>query len=378
MADGETVSACLITKNEAVRLKDCFSSLAGRVDEIVVVDTGSTDDTVEIAKQAGAIILHQPWNDDFSAPRNLGLEAATGDWILSIDADERLEAPGTGSIASLLAGKQASAARVRLQPTIGSTDYSELRLFRNDPRIRFEQIIHERVVEAVRRVCEADGTEVAPALDIRLLHVGYEGNQDHKHARNLPMLRKAVKRNPERLYCWFHLGVTLEALGQRDEATISLRHAMGQAEAGNFREDIKIAVLCCQSLAGIAMKMQNPSEALRICEHGLKLSPVNYALQWCRARAMLELQQPDDVVKILREIVKINPEEFFDPETSFQKSIFREDSYGLLGSAYFMMDRFEDAEACFQLAVDHSGGDQEYVAKAALSSARAKACVTQD
>ncbi len=370
MADGDTISACLITKNEAGRIADCFSSLVGRVDEIVVVDTGSTDRTIEIAKQAGATILHHPWDDDFSAPRNFGLEAATSDWILCIDADERLAAPGTGSIASLLPGKQASAARLRLQPTLGSTDYSELRLFRNDPRIRFEQIIHERVVEAVRRVCEVDGTKVASALDIRLLHVGYEGNQDHKHARNLPLLRKAVKRNPERVYCWFHLGVTLEALGQRDEAVTSLQHAIAQAEAGNIRDDLKIAVLCCQSLAGIAMNMRNPSEALRISDHGLKLRPANHALQWCRARALIELQRPEEAVRILQKIIKIDPEEFFDPETSFQKSIFREDSYGLLGSAYFMMNRFHEAEENFRLAAEYTDGDLEFESKAALCRAR--------
>jgi len=369
MADGESISACLITKNEAVRISDCFSSLAGRVDEIVVVDTGSTDETVELAKKAGATILHQQWNDDFSTPRNLGLEAATSDWILYIDADERLVAPGTGSIAELLPDKQASAARLRLQPTIGSTDYAELRLFRNDPRIRFEQIMHERVVEAVRRVCEDDATAIAPALNIRLFHVGYEGNQDHKHARNLPMLRKAITRNPERVYCWFHLSVTLEAIGQRDEAIASFNHAIAQAEAGNIQEELNIAALCCQALAGIAMNMQNPSQALRISDHGLKLKPENFALQWCRARALIELRRPNPAVEILRTVIQIDPEEFFDPETSFQKSLFRQDSYGLLGSAYFMMKQFKEAEKYFQLAADHSDGNLEYVSKAALSRA---------
>lgn len=376
MADRQTISACLITKNEAVRIADCFSSLAGRVDEIIVVDTGSTDETVDMAAKAGATVLHQPWNDDFSTPRNLGLDAAASDWILYIDADERLEAPGTGSIANLLPGKHACAARLKLQPSVGSTDYAELRLFRNDPRIRFEQIMHERVVDCIRRVCEADGTEVALALDVRLRHVGYEGNQDHKHARNLPMLLKAIERNPERVYCRFHLGVTLEAIGHREEAITSLNQALAMAREGNTREELKIAAMCSQALAGIAMNMQNPTKALRISERGLEQQPANPALRWCRARALIELQQPDEAIEILLSIVMIDPEEFFDPDTSFQKSIFRQDSYGLLGSAYFMMNRFTDAEKYFQLAADHSQGELEYVSKAALCRARSTAAKT--
>lgn len=85
-----TISACMIVKNEEKNLPRCLDSIGNLVDEIVVVDTGSTDRTVQIAESYGARIFHSPWRDDFSFHRNESMEHATGDWILRIDADEEL------------------------------------------------------------------------------------------------------------------------------------------------------------------------------------------------------------------------------------------------------------------------------------------------
>src|SRR4029077_18021100 len=84
------LSAAIIVKDEADHLDACLSSLHGLVDEIVVVDTGSTDGSVAVAERHGAVVAHEPWRGDFSAPRNRSLDLATGDWILYIDADERV------------------------------------------------------------------------------------------------------------------------------------------------------------------------------------------------------------------------------------------------------------------------------------------------
>jgi glycosyltransferase involved in cell wall biosynthesis len=89
------VSLCLIAKDEERLLPGCLESVRGVADEIVLVDTGSTDRTRELARAAGAKVLERPWDDDFAAPRNLAAAHATGDWILPLDADERL-APGSG------------------------------------------------------------------------------------------------------------------------------------------------------------------------------------------------------------------------------------------------------------------------------------------
>src|SRR4030066_756382 len=86
-----TISACMIVKNEEKFLAQCLKSIKDAVDEIIIVDTGSTDNTVEIAQSFGAKVYHHPWRNSFSEARNHSLSYATCDWILQIDADEALE-----------------------------------------------------------------------------------------------------------------------------------------------------------------------------------------------------------------------------------------------------------------------------------------------
>src|ERR1700689_1316256 len=99
-----TVSLCVIARNEAANLPGCLGPLVPFVTETIVVDTGSTDATSSIAESFGARVFDFPWCDDFAAARNESLRRATGDWILWMDADDRLDAENTRRLADLLAG----------------------------------------------------------------------------------------------------------------------------------------------------------------------------------------------------------------------------------------------------------------------------------
>src|SRR5262245_26176839 len=103
MSYAPTVSAALIVKNEEHFLPGCLASLERCVDEVVVVDTGSSDASVDIATSAGARLFHHKWENDFAAARNVGLDAVSSDWVLYIDADERLRLPDGGVVADYLA-----------------------------------------------------------------------------------------------------------------------------------------------------------------------------------------------------------------------------------------------------------------------------------
>src|SRR5215469_5490525 len=98
MSAAISIAAAMIVKNEARFLPGCLESLRGRVDDVVIVDTGSDDGTAEIATKAGARLLHHAWNEDFAAARNAGLDVISCDWILYIDADERLRLPDGGTL----------------------------------------------------------------------------------------------------------------------------------------------------------------------------------------------------------------------------------------------------------------------------------------
>ncbi|MBC7541200.1 MAG: glycosyltransferase, partial [Candidatus Sericytochromatia bacterium] len=152
-ASEPTLAACLIVRNEAPFLADCLQSLAG-VDALIVVDTGSADDTVAIATRLGARVAHFSWGDDFAAARNAALALATADWVLAIDADQRL----VGGIAAVRASiRQVGTRDTILCPAICNRDatgqpasrYRSGQLFARVPGRHYVGRIHERVVDAV-------------------------------------------------------------------------------------------------------------------------------------------------------------------------------------------------------------------------------------
>ena len=194
----------MIVRDEAHHITDCLTSLAGVVDEIIVVDTGSSDGTPELACERGASVSHEPWRDDFAAARNKALELCSGEWVLYIDADERVRS-GTGAgLHDLLDDSALGACFVGLVAKSGFRPYREMRLFRADPRVRFRGVIHENIWPALIPYLSATGRRIAQS-ELVLDHVGYEGDQSHKHRRNLPLLLRALEVDPDHVYCWTHL-----------------------------------------------------------------------------------------------------------------------------------------------------------------------------
>ncbi len=148
----------MIVKNEAHNIGACIESFADLVDEIIVTDTGSTDDTVAIAKRMGAKVFHFPWIDHFAAARNESLRHATGEWIFWMDADDRLDAENRARLRRLFAdlpdGKVAYVFKVLCPPKNAGdsgTVVDHVRLFRNLPGLSWEHRIHEQILPALRR-----------------------------------------------------------------------------------------------------------------------------------------------------------------------------------------------------------------------------------
>jgi hypothetical protein len=230
------LTASMIVRDEARCLARCLRSITPLVDEIVVVDTGSVDDTVAIARSFGARVAHRPWDDDFAAARNRALDLATGDWVLYVDADEFLEhGDRTALDVALAEHPDAIALRLLLRSVEGHTPFREYRLWSNRPDIRFRGRIHETVVPDLDRLVAA-GVGTVASVDLRFGHDGYDGDPAVKHARNLPLLRAEIEADPARVYLWFHLGSILLDLGDRPGAreawTTGARWAEAKAERG--------------------------------------------------------------------------------------------------------------------------------------------------
>jgi len=225
------LTLCLIAKNEESMLPGCLESVRGVVDEIVLVDTGSTDRTMDLARAAGATVLERPWDDDFSAPRNLAAEHARGDYILMLDADERL-APGAGKALKAAARRggfhlgmvrlhnatrrDASPAEVVGGAARAGTVMVLPRVFKRADGLAWRGAIHETVGEWLLRT---RGRRVL--LDVDLIHLGYTPDMmvaRAKQQRNIALLRKRVALDGDDITAHGYLALELLEGGQVEEA----------------------------------------------------------------------------------------------------------------------------------------------------------------
>lgn len=192
------ISCAMIVKNESRCLERCLQSVKEMVDEIVVLDTGSTDQTVQIAESLGAKVYHFQWCNDFSAARNEALSHVTGDWVLVVDADEYFTAnfrPQLEAFATKYPNAVAKICQKNLHYQDGEPVYSDTYLTRFFPRgHHYIGVVHEQLNTNKERI----------STDIFVLHDGYVS--DNKVARNLPLLLSALEKSPEDTYLLYQVG----------------------------------------------------------------------------------------------------------------------------------------------------------------------------
>ncbi|HUW64248.1 MAG TPA: glycosyltransferase [Spirochaetia bacterium] len=222
------LSVCLIAKNESVNIERCLNSVRECADEIVLVDTGSSDDTPEIVESMGARVIHTRWTGDFSVARNLSLEAATGDWILFLDCDEELSPESRQELQGVLDNDNYEAYFVIVDNITDKgheLSVPSIRLFRNRPCFRFKGKIHEQIVNSI--LANYGQTSLGQS-DIVVLHHGY-----HPHTTNI---RAKMNRNLEILltygeeekdgFFYYNLGTEYWRLGQREQALENYSQAL--------------------------------------------------------------------------------------------------------------------------------------------------------
>ena len=197
MADPITLSLCLIVRNERANLGTCLSSVRQLVGEIVVVDTGSTDGTQQLATDFGARVIEIPWPGDFSAARNVGLDSARGAWILVLDADESIAPAYADALRRLSSSPPAAAYRftqVGVDSNGREIQMDIVRLFPNRPDVRFQFPIHEQVDPSLARA----GIPIR-ASGIEITHTGYDSPEKAalKRAHYRTIIEESLGKNPE-------------------------------------------------------------------------------------------------------------------------------------------------------------------------------------
>jgi tetratricopeptide (TPR) repeat protein len=262
----------MIVKNEESNLGDCLATAADLVDEIVVVDTGSTDRTKEIAARYGARVFDFTWIDDFAAARNASLEHATGDWIFWLDADDRLDEENRARLKALLAGLTDEKAGYFMKywcpangPKAGTVVFDHLRLFRNDPAARWEYRIHEQIHSTLERL-----SYTIRHSDVTILHLGYqdEATRERKGERNLRLLELENNERPKDPFTLFNLGCTYQEIGRLNDAVSCYRRALRYARPQqSFVRKLYVMLTRAHRQLG------QTGEAMAVCREGRGLNP---------------------------------------------------------------------------------------------------------
>lgn len=232
------LSLCLIARDEEEMLPACLASVRGVADEIVLVDTGSKDRTVALAREAGARVLEHRWNDDFAAPRNLAAAHATGEWLLVLDADERLARPAGAALRGLAGARGFDLGMVRVhnarradapeaEVLSGEARYDRPallpRVIRNTGDVTWRGAVHESVGEWLL----ARGGK-RRALEVDVLHYGYVPGMlvsRAKRERNIALLRKRWAESPDDVTPAGYLALELLEAGEHAQAAEVLDRA---------------------------------------------------------------------------------------------------------------------------------------------------------
>jgi tetratricopeptide (TPR) repeat protein len=271
-----TLSLCMIVKDEEEMLPGCLEPLRGVVDEMIVVDTGSTDRTVEIAESYGATVVHFPWNGSFADARNASIEAASGDWLIYLDADEHMEADDARHLRALLGRTWREGFYLVETNYTGGSDagsavtHMALRVWRNRPQYRFAGRIHEQKTHTMPTYLP----ERFETTRIRVRHYGYLNQRiaaKDKSRRNIQLLEQEAQesRTP---FTDYNLGSEYIVLGDHAAARLHLDRSWAALREQGL-ESVGYAPLLVSRAARARREVGDFDAAVAAVEEGLARFP---------------------------------------------------------------------------------------------------------
>jgi GT2 family glycosyltransferase/2-polyprenyl-3-methyl-5-hydroxy-6-metoxy-1,4-benzoquinol methylase/tetratricopeptide (TPR) repeat protein len=272
----KSVSLCMIVRDNARTIEACLDSIKPWVDEMVVVDTGSQDNTPELARACGARLFEFPWCDDFAAARNESLRHARGEWIFWMDSDDTIDpengrklrrqvdsavgAPVLGYVMQVHCPGDGQDGKTEV------TVVDHVKLFRNRLDLRFEGRIHEQILPSIRR---ADG-EVA-FTDIFVVHSGADHTPEGRRKkldRDFRLLSLDLEDRPDHPFVLFNLGMTHADAGQHEQAVEALRRSITVSQPAESHVRKAYALL-----VGSLGRLGRYDEARQACRAGRRLYP---------------------------------------------------------------------------------------------------------
>ncbi len=344
------ISACLIVRDEEKNLHRCLHSVISMADEIIVVDTGSTDRTVAIAESYGAKVYHHPWEDHFSKHRNQAISHATGAWIFTIDADEEFVAEDAQKLREAIQDKSVDAVMVQVVSQLrgGRSEgvHCVERIFRNNGVIHYEGRVHNRLV----------GIKKAIISTARILHYGYDLDPEASEAkfrRTVSLLKRDLEDDPANPMTYHYLGCSYLSQGMFAKCLESSRKAIDLA-ASKMDSNL-IYIWSHYNAAMSAYKLKDLAQAESLCIDALTKCPTHIDSHFVLCLVHFDHKQWKKVISSgseymrLAELQEREPEAFGNLVTCTLKE--RWNIASLMGMAYVQVDQSEKSEEAFNNAI---------------------------
>ena len=309
-----TLSVCMIVKNEEQYLDSCLSAISNKVDEIILVDTGSSDNTLDIAKKYGVNIFEIEWINDFSYARNISLQHASKDWILVLDADEMIPEEELQKIYHLIQTQDIHAYQLIIRNILPDGEiiaYNEqpaLRLFMNHSGFKYQGKIHESIQPSI---IEA-GYKIKKT-DVYLNHYGYAQTVSQgkvpRGDRNLSLLLDSLALNNYDPYIHYQLGITYKHLHDSQSADKHLKNALSFNKNELSPEILSDTFL---KLAQIALSENKTKKSIKYAKSSIQHNPQNLVAVYLLSVNLVETKQYKSAIPHLQLLANselISPEE---------------------------------------------------------------------
>jgi tetratricopeptide (TPR) repeat protein len=307
-AAGMRLSLCMIVRDEQEMLPRCLASVSGTVDEIVIVDTGSTDATVEIARSFGARVLFHEWTGSFARARNVSFDAAKGDWLLYLDADEVLVREDAPLLRSLTGRTWREAFYLSETNYTGDLEegtavtHNALRVFRNRPEYRFDGRLHEQIAHCLPGYLP----ERVESSNVRIEHYGYLGavrDSREKSRRNIELLRLQQRESPPTPFLHYNLGSEYAAADQPQAALAEFERAWTMLQDLPDRDSYQFAPALMSRMVKALRACGRPADAIARAEEGLMRFQGFTDLVLEQALAAIALEQSERAIELLERCI---------------------------------------------------------------------------
>ncbi|WP_270998178.1 TPR domain-containing glycosyltransferase [Listeria seeligeri] len=346
------ISICMIVKNEAHILRQSLASFRKFTEEIIIVDTGSTDETKKIAKEFTDFVYDFEWTGNFSDARNFAATKATGKWIMAIDADECLEEESYLKLKKQLKLQTESIYMAQIISFTGekgrvTTTNHMPRIYKNDGTICFRGVIHEQLEAVDKHSIEAG------IADVKIYHYGYMSEiveKQGKSNRNLRLLEKEVKNNKDSGFVHFNIGQEMNRLGKKEEALKEF------SEAFRLRDDNQYiwAKLSAYHIADLLEQEKRYEESLAIIEEARIIWPNVPEFPLKKANILYLSHQLEDAKEIYQNLLETTTIDY-QPIVLYEATNFI--PHKMLGHIYLEEKDYTRAMTYFSKAYAENSSD---------------------